>query len=123
MNFKSILVMFQKFFPAIWAGYYDLLWHLFDNPREVVLRIELDERISNFELDCMSTLITLAPGTIAINNKSHLLVHCLSFAIQDLIRQLNNYMTSMKYKKCKIVFIRLTKANIDMQKHLLINFC
>lgn len=85
-EFTRYLHIFRIFLPGILSGYLNLLLNLFKPKNDLFIRIGFNDDISEQELELLSILITLSPGTIAFKGEEKdLFVHVLDFAKAALI--------------------------------------
>lgn len=90
--------LIKTFGPSIFIGYFDLFRNLISHKEECLLNIFL-EGGTDLELEVLSVLITLSPGTIAIKtDNNRLLIHSLSYAKPQLIELLGSYSQKLNYQ-------------------------
>ena len=95
---SKYISLIKTFGPSIFFGYFDLFRNLISDKDECLLNIFL-EGVSDLELEVLSLLITLSPGTIAIKTDSNrLLIHSLSYAKSELIQLLASYSQKLNYQ-------------------------
>ncbi len=90
-NLSKRISLIKTFGPSILIGYFDLLQNLMSCKEECLLNVSFEE-VTDMELELLSLMITLSPGTIAIKTSSNtLLIHSLTYAKSQLVEMLTSY--------------------------------